>query len=42
VPHYGYVQSADHYSHEALATFEAGVHGPRDAGLGARPNYMAA
>jgi hypothetical protein len=43
VPHYAYVQSADHYSHEALATFEAGVPEARGARPRlARPNYLAA
>jgi 7-keto-8-aminopelargonate synthetase-like enzyme len=40
---YAYVQSADHYSHEVLATLEAGVNGHRAGRRRAtRANYTAA
>ncbi len=40
---YGYVQSADHYSHEVLATLEAGVNGHHGGRRRApRANYTAA
>ena len=42
VSRYAYVHSSDHYSHEALATLEAGVNGHHGGRRRTRANYTAA